>query len=162
MSEQSLYSLHIKQNVTDLIKNQDAVIKLIGTRLDHKSAANKAGWSDVRDDSGEPCFHWVDEIKNEEDVHYTQDWVSLCQDKGITVPLETASEFYEVSDWLAGELKARGELVDTHHSMIVWARYCSQVDNNQPNGSITEDKVLAQIDYWFQATLTAQTLLNGR
>jgi hypothetical protein len=175
MSEPSLFSLNIKQNVTDLIKTlledpaQKEELSSISSKItypdaavfDYKTAAISAGWTEVHDSEGNPCFHWVSET--EEDIAYASGWKELCQSKGIAGKAQQAVEYHEVSEWLAGELKARGELVSTNcQGMIVWARFPDPENPETILGVAENDPKIEEISYWFEATMTAQTLLNGR
>jgi hypothetical protein len=150
MPVQALIALHVHRNVTDSIAEflqaeiKYQKIEAISKQADYQRSAELAGWKSVIDSDGNPCFHWVCEARNEEDLFYCTNWKELCSLKSLPIEYNSASEYVTVSEWLGGELAALGEMVAFDVlGTFVWARFPIHKNGNaQPLTPLDSDPAL--------------------
>ena len=109
----------------------------LSSKQDYESALSEAGWI-WRDASlvhPKDNLHWdgdyiFDNTDTPIHVFGTEEVLdaerSLCDELGIEPHEEEVLEYWAVSNWLGGKLKAQGELVDDDLlGLCVWGRTCS-------------------------------------
>lgn len=116
----------INQSVIDADKEvwelANQASELAAPVLDYEEAARDAGW--------QKSLHpgRFEHEKREEELE-ALDWEDVCNKQGL-VPYEwEVYEHWAVSNWLAEQLIAQGERVDTDFAGLnIWARTCTGLD----------------------------------
>jgi hypothetical protein len=89
---------------------------------DYESAAYGAGWREFTDKYGVNCYR--DEDTGETSA--AKDWETLCWENNIDPVQTEALEHWLVSDWLADNLEAAGEMIIRDFmGLTIWGRRTS-------------------------------------
>jgi len=99
---------------------------------DYESAAYDEGWR-VKEHHGYWLYYKmqdIDSMRSAINTHMAvseeQAWRACCDDNGLEPHQREAYEHWIVSDWLAGKLEAKGEMVSMDiHGLTVWGRCTS-------------------------------------
>ena len=89
---------------------------------DYQTAAEDAGWSAFTDEFGATCYR----DSTDDQTWAASDWQELCEAHNIEPYIVEALEHWIVSDWLANELNAAGEMVSSDiYGLTIWGRRTS-------------------------------------
>ena len=97
---------------------------------DYESAAYGAGWREFTDKYGVNCYRQDNEHfgtdENDSVASAAKDWETLCWENNIDPVLTDALEHWLVSDWLADNLEAAGEMIIRDFmGLTIWGRRTS-------------------------------------
>ncbi len=126
---QHMVEINVKQNVNQLMQHlehnpgeYDNEIRNVMSKPDYVEPAADKGII-VKSDMF-ACW-WVILEDEEPDGPYdfeTEAWESACANNNIEPYYDEAYEFYIVSNWLALQLKKRGEMVEEIFDLTIWGR----------------------------------------
>ena len=89
---------------------------------DWETPAWDEGWRETTNHDNFPCFYHAET----DNTDYSSGWQELCEEHDIEPQQREAYEHYIVSNFLAGQLGARGEMVaDDIHGLTIWGRTCT-------------------------------------
>ncbi len=89
---------------------------------DYESAAYDAGWREFTDKHGVNCYR----DENDGATWAAKDWETLCRENDIEPFQNEALEHWLVSDWLADNLEAAGEMIIRDFmGLTIWGRTTS-------------------------------------
>ena len=89
---------------------------------DYQTAAEDAGWSTFTDEFGAACYR----DSTDDQTWAGGNWLDLCEVFVIEPYIIEALEHWIVSDWLANELNAAGEMVNSDiYGLTIWGRRTS-------------------------------------
>jgi hypothetical protein len=153
MTVSRMISVNIYLDITDAIASMSPLITVnpeiyaISRRPNFQASAESAGWSSAVDSEGDPCYHWVSEILNEEALFHCDNWERLCHANKIELKFDFACGYMTVSTWLAEQLILQGESVAiAMFGTYVWARFAKIKGGVlMPLAPAEDDPVLAKI-----------------
>lgn len=112
--------------ISELYSNEKYQDELqpIMTQDDWESAAREEGW--INDNYKGNKHYFLSEDDTWEAENNTDGWREVCEEFDIDPQLTEAYEHWIVSDWLAGKLEARGEMVlRDFYGLTIWGRACT-------------------------------------
>ena len=96
---------------------EDDILPLCEIR-DYEEAAAEEGWEQFEDEYGGNCYRDT----NDGQTWACESWEELCRQFDIEPHIREAYEHWIVSDFLADELRERGEAVGELFNLTIWGR----------------------------------------
>lgn len=114
----NILMLHLVQNPGEY----EEEIHNVTAQDDYETAAFEQGLDVKKDDFDD---FWIIADDEDPDGPYDSEaeaWEAACRHHNIEPYYDEAYEWYVVSDWLARQLKKRGEMVEEIFDLTIWGR----------------------------------------